>query len=116
MSRKDWRVEEQSAVLQDYIAISEHIERWTEDRALADRTVDAIRTFVKSLATAPHRGTRRDDLRPGLRIVPFGKRTAIAFEITEDAGIVTILRVFHGGQDYETVMRGARASEIACFG
>jgi toxin ParE1/3/4 len=72
---------------------------------LADRTVEAIRSFVKSLAEVPHRGTRRDDLRPGLRIVPFKKHTAIAFEIDETAGVVTILRVFYGGQDYETIMR-----------
>jgi plasmid stabilization system protein ParE len=105
VSRRVWRVEEKLAAFQDYIAITRHIEDWTDDRALADRTVEAIRSFVKSLAEVPHRGTRRDDLRPGLRIVPFKKHTAIAFEIDETAGVVTILRVFYGGQDYETIMR-----------
>ena len=51
-----------------------------------------------------HRGTRRDDLRPGLRIVPFKTRTAIAFEIDEDNEVVRILRVFYGGQDYDAVL------------
>jgi plasmid stabilization system protein ParE len=97
---------EKEEVLGDYLAIAGHVERWTDDRAAADRTVDAIRAFVKGLATVPHRGTRRDDLRPGLRVVPFGKRTAIAFELDEAAGTVTVLRVFYGGQDYEAVMRG----------
>lgn len=108
MTAKTWRVAEKPEVLTDYRMIAEHIERWTEDRALADRTVDAIRAFIKGLAVTPHRGTRRDDLRPGLRIVPFRKRTAIAIEIDEAAAVVTVLRVFYGGQDYEAVLgRGA---------
>jgi len=104
MIDKIYRVEEKPDVFLDYVAIAEHVERWTEDRALADRTVDAIRAFIKSLKEIPHRGTKRDDLRPGLRIVPFKRRTAIAIEIDEGAKVVTVLRVFYGGQDYETVL------------
>jgi toxin ParE1/3/4 len=96
-----YRVEEKPDVFFDYLAIAVHIERWT-----GDRTVDTIRDFVKSLNTVPHRGTKRDDLRPGLRIVSFKKRTAIAIEIDDEAKIVTVLRVFYGGQDYEAVLRG----------
>jgi toxin ParE1/3/4 len=99
-----YRVEEKLDVFSDYMAIAAHIERWTGDRALADRTVDSIREFIKGLAMVPHRGTKRDDLRPGLRIVPFKKRTAIAIEIDDKATVVTVLRVFYGGQDYETVL------------
>jgi plasmid stabilization system protein ParE len=105
VNAKTYRVEEKPEVLYDYIAIATHIERWTDDRVLADRTVDAIRNFVKSLTSIPHRGTRRDDLRPGLRIVPFKKRTAIAIEIDDAADVVTVLRVFYGGQNYEAVLR-----------
>ncbi len=100
-----YRVEEKPDVLLDYIAITEHIERWTADRDLADRTVDAIRNFIKGFPERPHRGTKRDDLRPGLRIVPFKKRTAIAFEVDKSRRVVTILRVFYGGQNYEAIMR-----------
>lgn len=104
MIRKTYRVEEKPDVFFDYLAITEHIERWTGDRALADRTVDTIRAFLKSLNTLPHRGIRRDELRPGLRIVPFKKRTAVAIEIDDEARVVTVLRVFYGGQDYEAVL------------
>lgn len=104
MTDKRYRVEEKPDAFFDYQAIAEHVERWTGDRALADRTVDAIRDFIKSLSTLPHRGTKRDDLRPGLRIVPFKRRTAIAIEVNDHAGVVTVLRVFYGGQDYETVL------------
>jgi toxin ParE1/3/4 len=61
----------------------------------------------------PHRGTQRDDLWPGLRIVPFKKRTAIAFEIDEDREVVKILRVFYGGQDYAAVLNSARQRKSA---
>ena len=99
-----YRVEEKPELFRDYVAIARHIETWTSDRALADRTVDAIRGYVKGLCDTPHRGTRRDDLRAGLRIVPFKKRTAIAFEIDDERRVVTVLRVFYGGQDYQTVL------------
>lgn len=101
-----FRIDEKPDVLLDYIAITEHIERWTEDRDLADRTVDAIRLYIKGFCERPHRGTKRDDIRPRLRIVPFKKRTVIAFEVDEGRRVVTILRVFYGGQDYEAVIRG----------
>ena len=106
MTEGVYRVEEKPDVLLDYIAITEHVERWTGDQALADRTVDAIRAYIKGFYERPHRGTKRDDLRKGLRIVPFKKRTAIAFEVDDVQRVVTILRVFYGGQDYESVMRG----------
>ena len=49
----------------------------------------------------PDRGNRRDDLRPGLRILGFERRAVITFQIT--ANTVTILRVLYGGRDLETV-------------
>ena len=105
MSGGTYRVVESIEALDDYIAIARHVERWTGDRILADRTVDAIRDFIRTLGTMPHRGTPRNDLRPGLRVIPFGKRAAVAFEIDDEVGDVTVLRVFYGGQDYESVLR-----------
>ena len=103
--QRRWRVEEKLEVLADYAAIARHVETWTSDRSVADRTVGAIRADVRGLADTPHRDTRRDDLRLGLRIAPFQKRAAIAFEIDDDRGVVTVLRVFYGGQDYEAALR-----------
>ena len=51
----------------------------------------------------PHRGNMRDDLRPGLRITNYKKRTVIAFDV--DAGQVSTIGMFHGGQDYETILQ-----------
>lgn len=100
-----YRVVERPEVVADYIAIALHIIDWTDDPGGARRRVERIRTFVRGLKNTPHRGTRRDDLRPGLRIVPFERHAAIAFEIDAESRTVTVLRVFYGGQDYEAVMR-----------
>jgi toxin ParE1/3/4 len=82
--------------LHDYIA--EH-----SGQARADAFVARIVTFCEGLSPFPERGTRRDDLRPGLRIIGFRKRVAVAFVLLGEA--VVILGVFYGGQDYETAFR-----------
>ena len=105
MTGRRYRVELAPEVVSDLAAIARHVESWTLDRALADRTVAAIRACLGSFGSVPQRGTRRDDLMPGLRIVPFKRRTAIAFTVDDGARTVRILRVFYGGQDYESVLR-----------
>jgi plasmid stabilization system protein ParE len=65
--------------------------------------VEAITECCDSLETFPHRGTRRDGVRPGLRLLGFRRRVTIAFTV-EDAGVL-ILGVFYGGQDVETALQ-----------
>ena len=45
----------------------------------------------------------RDDVRPGLRITNYKKRAVIAFDV--DAEQVSILGIFYGGQDYESILQ-----------
>jgi plasmid stabilization system protein ParE len=45
----------------------------------------------------------RDDVRSGLRITHYKKRTVIAFDVDSDQ--ISIIAVFHGGQDYETILK-----------
>lgn len=87
--------EEQLAALYRYIAAQASPER-------AERYVNAIVTFCEGMQSFPHRGIRRDDVRPGLRITNYRKRAVIAFAL--DADKVSILGVFYGGQDYETAL------------
>lgn len=70
---------------------------------IADHYTNAIVTYCEGLQTSPHRGTRRDDVRPGLRITNYKKRAVIAFDV--DGELVSIIGVFYGGQDYETVLQ-----------
>lgn len=70
---------------------------------IAARYTDAIVTYCESLRTFPHRGTKRDDVRPGLRITNYRKRAVIAFDV--QAETVSIIGVFYGGQDYENILQ-----------
>jgi len=88
--------QEQLAALYRYIAAAASPE-------IAERYTSAIVTYCESLQNFPHRGTRRDDVRPGLCITNYKKRAVIAFDV--DAGMVSIIGVFYGGQDYETVLQ-----------
>lgn len=66
---------------------------------IASRYTDAILDQCEGLKTFPMRGSRRDDIRPGLRLFGFRRRVSIAFEVTGD--VVTILGIYYGGQDLE---------------
>ncbi len=70
---------------------------------IAYRYTSAIVTYCEGLHTFPHRASRRDDVRPGLRVTNYKKRCVIAFEVNTDR--VDILGVFYGGQDFETLLR-----------
>jgi plasmid stabilization system protein ParE len=69
----------------------------------AERYTGAIVSYCESLSTFPHRGTMRDDVRPGLRITNYKKRTVIAFDV--EAELVSIIGIFYGGQDYESILQ-----------
>ena len=66
-----------------------------ESRAL--RYTDAIVATCTRLDLFPERGTRRDDLRPGLRTTTFRRRVTIAYHISVKT--VVIDRVLYGGRD-----------------
>jgi toxin ParE1/3/4 len=79
--------------LYDYISARDGAER-------AIGYIDRIEECCGSLSVFPNRGTRRDDLRPGLRIPGFERRAVIALNVTADT--VTILRILYGGRDVES--------------
>ena len=70
---------------------------------VARRYTEAIVSYCETLHRFPLRGTRRDDIRPGLRITHYRKRAVIAFDVAND--LVSILGVFYGGQDYDSFLK-----------
>jgi toxin ParE1/3/4 len=64
-------------------------------RALA--YLSALKDFCMSLATFPKRGTVRDDIMQGIRIIGFKRTVSVAFLVKSDA--VLILGVFYGGRN-----------------
>lgn len=70
---------------------------------IGERYTAAIVKYCLALSTFPHRGTHRDDIRPGVRTIGYRRRATIAFEIAGD--IVNILGIYYGGQDYVADLR-----------
>jgi plasmid stabilization system protein ParE len=70
--------------------------------AIAARYTDKLVDFCEGLATFPNRGSKRDDIRPGLRAIGYRRRVTIAFDVVED--LVTIHGLFYGGQDFGAVL------------
>ena len=60
--------------------------------------IERIETFWQGMRIASERGTRRDDIRPNLRIVTFERR------VTVDDVSVVILRLFYGGRNWEELI------------
>lgn len=65
----------------------------------ADGYDQRIRAFCERLDYGSERGSRRDDLLPGLRVTGFERRATIAFIVEPEQ--VVILRVFYGGTNWE---------------
>ncbi len=87
--------EEQLAAFYRYVATAASPE-------IAERFTGAVVTYCEALRTFPYIGTRREGIRPGLRITSYNGRTVIAFAV--DAERVSSIGVFYDGQDYETVL------------
>lgn len=74
------------------------------DPVTAMRYLDRIEAFCATFDYSPKRGTRRDDVRPGLRIIGFERRVTVAF--TVETAQVVFLRFFYGGRDWERLIEG----------
>jgi toxin ParE1/3/4 len=61
--------------------------------------IGRIETFCTRRDLASERGVLRKDIRPGLRVVGFERRLTVTFSV--EADIVTIYRLFYGGQNWE---------------
>lgn len=68
----------------------------------AESFTGEIVDFCIGLSLFPERGTRRDDLRAGLRILGWRRRVSIAVVVEPET--VLILGVFYGGQDWERAL------------
>jgi toxin ParE1/3/4 len=82
----------------DLLELYEYIaEHGNPERAMA--YIERIETACMSLQTLPIRGTLREDLRRGLRVMGFERRALIAFRVRSKS--VAILRIFYGGRSVE---------------
>lgn len=85
------------------IELTSHIATAASEE-IAGRYIGSVVRYCDSLKTFPHRGNKREDIRPGIRITHSRGKTIIGFSVGNTAHTVSILGIFHGGQDYETAL------------
>lgn len=96
------------AAIADLEAIAAYILESGGSESVANGFVDRIRERCRNIGNAPRGGRLREDIRPGLRTVPFEHSAVVAYVIQGDSVFVT--NVFYGGRDFEALMRGDDAS------
>lgn len=109
--RGTWRIELSEHAEFDFERLTEHLaesyDAFGQERQHARRRAlkraRQLRLLIQKLRSAPHRGTRHDNLLPGLRSVTF-EELAVWFRIDEDAESVGVLAVFFSGQDQHARM------------
>jgi toxin ParE1/3/4 len=65
------------------------------------RFVQRIRARCERIGNAPRGGRPRDDLAPGLGVVPFERSAVIAYVVDDE--LVRVTNIFYGGRDYEAL-------------
>ena len=68
--------------------------------AIAETFVLKLYHQCIGLRHVPERGTRRDELRPGLRTLGYRRRATILFEVDHSRHQVTILGIYYGVRNY----------------
>ncbi len=68
--------------------------------------LDSVEADISALAANPFRGTKRDEIHPGLRALPSAKNGVIAFEVNAQTRTVRVLSVTWGGADWMGWVRG----------
>lgn len=102
-----WKIDRSTSALRDLALIFDFLTQsaidFGESRATAikraDRRVSTIEDAMEALALAPHQGTLRPDLAPGLRQVTKG-RAVFYFTLDESTETLRVLAIFFGGQDH----------------
>jgi toxin ParE1/3/4 len=65
--------------------------------------VVSIEDRCESLIAFPDQGRSRDDLGPGIKILPYAGAAVIAYRFLNWR--IEIVRVFAGGRDYESALK-----------
>lgn len=89
----------------DLFGLYEHIAKQSGP-ARAIGYIQRIENHCAAFRFSAERGTRRDDLRPGLRIAGFERRVTIAFHVEPTR--VVIDRILYGGRDVGRALKRRR--------
>ncbi|MCY4559358.1 MAG: type II toxin-antitoxin system RelE/ParE family toxin [Chloroflexi bacterium] len=99
-----YRVRFHPLVARDLEAIAQWIIEYAGSE-VAYRKLAEIEQEIASLGRTPHKGSIRDEIAPGLRAIPAGRRAVIAFTVDDHAKDVLIHCVTYSGGDWATRSR-----------
>ena len=94
-----YRIRFHPLVARDLDAIAQWIIAYAGPEVAA-RKLSEIDAAIATLKATPHKGRLRDEIAPGLRAIPAGRKAVVAFVVDDDAGEVLIYAVTYGGADW----------------
>jgi plasmid stabilization system protein ParE len=95
----NYRIRYHPLVARDLDAIAHWILDYAGPDAAASKLVE-IEAAIATLKATPHKGSLRDEIAPGLRAIPAGRKAVIAFVIDDDAAEVLVYAITYGGADW----------------
>lgn len=71
-----------------------------------ERVLTTLRDAARGLADTPHEGTLRDDILPGLRAIPAGRRGVICLSVDDATRTVLVHVIAWAGADWQARIPG----------
>ena len=86
----------------DIFDLYDYVAQASSSLKIAFEFTERVRNTCMKLEHFPERGTMRNEIKNGLRILIHERNTVIAYFITDDN--VEITNIFHGGRDWESII------------
>ena len=102
-----YRIRFHPLVARDLDAIAQWIIDYAGDEA-AGRKLTEIEQTITSLTQTPHKGSIRNEIAPGLRAVPAGRKALVVFTVDDAADEVLIHAVTYARADWADHSRSRR--------
>lgn len=102
-------VEYRADAIDDIEQLFLYVLETSSDVITAARFTDRVFARCETIGDAPFGGVPRDDLGPGIRIVPFEKKAVILYIVRDQT--VWITNIFSGRRDYAALLRQTSKDE-----
>lgn len=94
-------------VKRDFYKIGEWINEFAGPEVASQR-ISEIAAAIESLEYFPHRGSIRNEVAPGCRLITAGDKAVITFMVDDAAAEVFIYSVTYGGAEWAVLTRQRR--------
>lgn len=95
----NYRIRFHPSVSEDLAWIADWLSDYAGSSVAAAKLAEIERAIL-GLAMMPHKGSIRDEIAPGIRAIPAGRKGVIVFKVDDDMREVLIYAVTYGGTDW----------------